>query len=370
VVPDLNGDPHVLTVDRAIHELRRGRAVAVDSLVVAAVESFSTPVANGLRALDPHRTALLLTAERARALGFRVDSEHAAFLLPLPADIAWPNLRDVAGLSLPESGGAAGERDALLPAPMAGLAALELAKRARLVPCLLAVDLGGTLRPQTVLSLSTQDLSSTLRRSPPILHCVSRARVPLAAREDCELALFRDPQVEGDHVAVVIGTIDPQQAVRVRVHSACLTGDLLGSLRCDCGDQLRGAVERIAEGGGGILLYLAQEGRGIGLANKLRAYALQDTGLDTFDADMSLGFSRDERSFRVAAAMLGELGVRRVCLLTNNPEKVRTLGEAGVEVVAREPLGAELNRHNSAYVHTKQTRAGHYPIHEECEQKR
>ena len=145
----------------------------------------------------------------------------------------------------------------------------------------------------------------------------------------------------------------------MRVHSECFTGDLLGSLRCDCGPQLRGAIRRMAEEGAGVLLYLAQEGRGIGLVNKLRAYALQDRGLDTLDANRALGWGADERNFLVAATMLEELGIRRVRLLTNNPDKLAALAACGVEVAGREPHVVAPNGVNDAYLATKARRFGH-----------
>jgi GTP cyclohydrolase II len=143
------------------------------------------------------------------------------------------------------------------------------------------------------------------------------------------------------------------------MHSECFTGDLLGSLRCDCGDQLRGAIRRMAEEGAGVLLYLAQEGRGIGLTNKLRAYALQDGGLDTVDANTHLGFEPDERQFWAAATMLRQLGISRVRLLTNNPAKMRQLASHGIEVAGRVPHVFEPNAHNESYLLTKARRSGH-----------
>jgi GTP cyclohydrolase II len=145
------------------------------------------------------------------------------------------------------------------------------------------------------------------------------------------------------------------------MHSSCLTGDLLGSLRCDCGDQLRRAVQQLSGEGGGVLLYLSQEGRGIGLASKLRAYRLQDAGLDTLDANNHLGFEADERSFDMAAQMLRAIGVPRIRLLTSNPWKVKALRAAGIDVVAQEPLHGRVNRHNARYIQVKQERAGHLP---------
>jgi GTP cyclohydrolase II len=181
----------------------------------------------------------------------------------------------------------------------------------------------------------------------------------LADAEESRIAVFRDEHGLGEHVALVIGNPDLSGIVPVRLHSACLTGDLLGSLRCDCGEQLRSAVSRIASLGGGVLLYLDQEGRGIGLANKLRAYAVQDTGLDTVDADRHLGFHADERNYDVAAALLQELGISRIRLLTNNPQKISALQEHGIDVVDRVPLVVSMNSHNERYLRAKRERSGH-----------
>jgi len=181
--------------------------------------------------------------------------------------------------------------------------------------------------------------------------------VPIGSR----FVVFREKNTDFEHVAVIVGDPDfnGPDPVRVRLHSSCLTGDLFGSLRCDCGDQLRGTVQRLAREGGGIILYLSQEGRGIGIANKLRAYRLQDAGQDTLDANQSLGFRMDERHFEVAAAMLKSLGCTRIQLLTNNPAKIESLRAAGIDVVEREPVKGEVNPHNQQYLVTKMKRAGH-----------
>ena len=197
------------------------------------------------------------------------------------------------------------------------------------------------------------------RSSAGQLNRVSQARVPLVGAENTEIVAFRAGDGGADHLAIVIGEPKPDQPPLTRLHSACMTGDLLGSLRCDCGDQLRGAIEVIAQSGAGILLYLAQEGRGIGIANKLRAYELQDAGVDTIDANQLLGFEADERSYLAAAEMLRQLGFSKVRLLTNNPEKVAGLESCGVRVVERVPHVFPENPHNSAYLRTKATRAGH-----------
>jgi 3,4-dihydroxy 2-butanone 4-phosphate synthase/GTP cyclohydrolase II len=177
---------------------------------------------------------------------------------------------------------------------------------------------------------------------------------------DFQVVGFRSLVDDKHHVAMVKGEIAGEEDVLVRVHSECLTGDVFHSLRCDCGQQLEDALARIQQEGRGVLLYLAQEGRGIGLGNKFRAYSLQETGLDTIDADSTLGFGADERRYELAARMLRDLGIDTVELLTNNPEKVRAMEESGITVAARSALHGQLNRHNLPYVRAKVHRAGHW----------
>jgi GTP cyclohydrolase II len=187
----------------------------------------------------------------------------------------------------------------------------------------------------------------------------SAPRAPLALAEDTRIVVFRTADGVAEHLAIVVGQPEPDRPVLTRLHSQCMTGDLLGSLRCDCGDQLRAAIAAIAEAGSGVLLYLAQEGRGIGLANKLRAYALQDRGADTVDANHQLGFDADERLYLAAAAMLRRLGFSQVRLLTNNPRKVSGLSGCGVSVAERVPLVVKSNDFNVDYLEAKARRLGH-----------
>jgi len=189
---------------------------------------------------------------------------------------------------------------------------------------------------------------------------VSDASVPLADAQDTKIVAFRPADGGIEHLAITVGDPDPKDPVLIRIHSECFTGDLVGSLRCDCGDQLRGGIRTIAKHGSGIVLYLAQEGRGIGLVNKLRAYKLQDQGNDTFDANELLGFDADERVYQPAAQMLSHLGVNRVRLLTNNPEKVSVLQACGVEVTERVEHAFPTNKHNEPYLFAKATKGGHY----------
>ena len=189
----------------------------------------------------------------------------------------------------------------------------------------------------------------------------SRAPVPLEGAPDTEFAVFRGGEGMRDQVAIVVGKPDPLKPVPIRLHSACLTGDLFGSLKCDCGDQLRGTVRRMAEDGGGVLLYLDQEGRGNGIANKIRAYKLQAQGFDTYDADEVLGFDQDQRRFDFAAEMLHQLGVHgAVCALTNNPQKIAALRRAGFDVVSEGRVLGRATAENVRYLATKRDRAGHY----------
>ncbi|HWU95444.1 MAG TPA: GTP cyclohydrolase II, partial [Sphingomonas sp.] len=190
------------------------------------------------------------------------------------------------------------------------------------------------------------------------LRIVGRARLPVEGAEEAEIVAFRTDEMPGEHVALLIGQPDGNPPL-VRLHSECLTGDVLGSLKCDCGPQLEAAIAAIEASGWGILLYLRQEGRGIGLINKLRAYALQDQGFDTVDANTRLGFAVDARNFAVAGRMLALLGQKTVRLLTNNPDKVAALQASGITVAERVAHKLPPNPHNERYLATKRDRTGH-----------
>jgi GTP cyclohydrolase II len=187
---------------------------------------------------------------------------------------------------------------------------------------------------------------------------LTSTRIPTADGE-FHLALFENSQDDKDHLALVYGEVEDQEDVLVRIHSECFTGDVLGSLRCDCGEQLNTSMRMLAHHGSGVLLYLRQEGRGIGLLNKLRAYDLQDEGYDTVEANHMLGHEADERDYTIGAQMLEALGVQSIRLITNNPEKIESLEQLGVPVSERVPLRPHLNRHNADYLQTKVDRMRH-----------
>jgi len=337
---------------RAIAALRAGRAVGLEDQKLLAVE---TATAEMLDLLDPGRRAqLLLSGPRAAALGLGNEREAADPDAPVVvARCAWLGQDEALALADPGR-----DLDRAPIGPLEPVAndddevlggAIELARLAGLLPAL------WLLSPETdvTASLSLSGLDRPVQAT-----IVARARLPLDDIPPSQMVSFRDPASGEDHVALVIGAFGGEPPL-VRLHSECLTGDVFGSLKCDCGPQLKQALRLIGDAGGGVLLYLRQEGRGIGLANKLRAYQLQDRGLDTVDANRRLGFADDERDYRMAAAMLRALGIDRVRLLTNNPNKVAGLEREGIAVEARIAHHMPTNPHNADYIATKQSRSGH-----------
>ena len=362
----------LIAVERGLSELRRGGIVGLRgpegrvALMLAAEMATSDGLAE-LARLAGSGPVLAVTGRRVAALTGRDGTSDAVHTLALPQgsdDLAIRRLVD------PTLGSCAFDPSiAVLAEPPKSLAtaAVQLAKLARLLPAALVAwappgeleEIRRWARSQSLLLVERDDVSAYSGLAAGRLTRVSEARVPLADAEDARVVAFRPLDGGGEHLAIVVGSPDPATAVLVRLHSQCFTGDLIGSLRCDCGDQLRGAIRQIAAAGSGIVLYLAQEGRDIGLVNKLRAYELQDRGFDTFDANEALGFDADERVFLPAAEMLRQLGIGRVRLLTNNPHKVDALAEAGVEVADRVAHAFPSNGHNAAYLQAKRERAGH-----------
>ena len=394
--------------ERGLFELRRRRALYVrdsvgeppaDALVLSA-EALDGAALSALRELGSGPAHLVVTSHRARALGLagadltRIEPGAASAVTngvnghmgpkpngapsrDIPIPISAPTairLDDVAGprdvLRLCSAPGRFAIRpDQIRPATAAEAGGLSLARLGHLLPAIVSVPVDSRSRPAVerevaggrILAVTTHGVGETLAGPRLAVSHVSEAPVPLQEAEDARFVLFREQSGLLEHVAILIGDREGwPDPVPVRLHSACLTGDLFGSLKCDCGEQLRGSLRYFVEQGGGVLLYLAQEGRGIGLGNKLRAYALQEGGLDTIDADCSLGFGADERSYDAALEMLRYLEVDRVRLLTNNPEKVSAVERGGVTVLDRRPLHGTLNRYNLPYVKAKVQRAGHW----------
>jgi len=356
------------SLGKAISALRRGEPVLIrdDQIGVLAVaaELVNEENLRRLRRISQAPARVVLTRRRAVALGLAPREElSGALTISVSSEMPPEVIRNLADPAASLGAEPPGFGSASVPAKGGALAAVALAKLAALLPAALVLRIGTA---EAALLARRGDLASieataVFRRhaAEAGLERVTAARVPLAEAENARLIAFRPRDGGTEHLAILIGEPDPAAPVLVRLHSECFTGDLLASLRCDCGDQLRGAIAAIARAGDGVLLYLAQEGRGIGLINKLRAYRLQDAGFDSFDANEQLGFDADERVYLPAAEMLRQLGFATVRLLTNNPEKVAALERYGIRVAERVPHVFPSNGHNERYLRTKATRGGH-----------
>jgi GTP cyclohydrolase II len=361
VASSLFGSKGHIRVSRGVAEFRGGRPVLItggrDTLLALPVEG-----------LDEHRLGefivlcapiiprLVITARRALALGLEVIGPVALQLTPsfdvdtvraLVSDIKIECRLDVS------------------TAPPAAAAAIQLVKLSQGLPAVLVAEIAATsslISEHDILTVDHKTVGLYGNELIQSLVIASKASMPLNTGAHAEFVVFRN--AAGDtSVAIIVGKPDLSKPALVRLHSACLTGDVFGSRRCDCGDQLKLSVKHLQEMGGGIVLYLAQEGRGLGLANKMRTYQMQDDGLDTVDANLTLGFDDDERDYGIAARMLRMLNCRRVVLLTNNPTKMEGLAQSGIEITGRMPLEAPINSDNRRYLAAKAARAGHQLNH-------
>jgi GTP cyclohydrolase II len=346
----------LVTVDRALAEFRSGRPVLLrdgEKLALAmSAELADAELAARLGEIAAGRAHLVLSAARLRRIGARGRSETGIFAMPVM------DLARIEMLALKTDG----KMDApVAPASAIDEAALELARLSLVLPAIVLVPVTAeAVADEPLVEVAIAAVNAYRQAQVASLAIVGRAPVPLEGAPETEFVVFRGGEGLRDQVAIIVGSPDLSDAVPVRLHSACLTGDLFGSLKCDCGDQLRETVQWMAENEGGILLYLDQEGRGNGISNKMRAYKLQSQGWDTYDADEVLGFDLDQRHFDFAAAMLKELGVSRVTALTNNPIKVGAIKAAGLEVAATQRVLGRPNVHNVRYLASKRDRAGHF----------
>ena len=362
----------LLSVDRAVAELRRGRAVAVRAAegraaLVMACEGVNAATLADLTVGEATQPCVAVTHRRALALGLTAAPDRVVVLrsetpfdaerIRALADPTADDAADIGGLTTSAAG----------PFGVAS-AAVALARTARLLPAAAIAtldpsaidDLDAWVRRRDLVLVDGGDVFQHQASSARTLTMVGAARVPLADADNTRIIAYRPHDGGLEHLAIVIGEPDPAKPVLARIHSECFTGDLLASLRCDCGDQLRGAIKEISDAGDGVLLYLAQEGRGIGLVNKLRAYELQDRGFDTMDANEMLGFDADERVYLPAVRMFRHLGFSSVRLMTNNPDKVGALEACGLTVAERVPHAFPSNAHNEAYLRTKAHKGGHF----------
>lgn len=348
------------TLARARSDLRMGVPVVLGGatrILAIAAETLGPERLSDMRAIgrDP---CLAITRWRADTLKARAyDGDLARIVVPADASLSWlQSLADPADdLSTPMKGPLASMREGDAAAHQA---AVSLCKSARLLPAAFCVDLGDAPVPPGLTAVDLATAEPHLNARSP-LHGVVQARLPLEVSEAGRLHVFRPEDGGEEHYAIEIGRPDRRAPVLSRLHSACFTGDLMGSLKCDCGPQLRAALAQMGAEGNGVLLYLNQEGRGIGLANKMRAYSLQDQGFDTVEANHRLGFEDDERDFRLGSDILKALGFASVRLMTNNPAKVAMMEASGIAVAERVPLRVGETRHNHDYLRTKAAKSGH-----------
>jgi len=348
---------------RARADMRMGVPIVLSgetSALVMAAETLDAQRLADLRALggDP---VLAITARRAETLKARAyDGDVARISLSDDATLAWVlGVVDPADdLKSPMKGPLASTRQGSAELHRISI---QLAKSARLLPAALALTIENAAQfaLENGLTLIPAAIAAPHLAATSPLHPVVSARLPLDVSEAGRLHIFRPEDGGEEHYAIEIGQPPRDLPVLARLHSACFTGDVMGSLKCDCGPQLRGAMAQMGHEGAGVLLYLNQEGRGIGLANKMRAYSLQDQGFDTVEANHRLGFEDDERDFRIGSNILKSMGFSSVRLLTNNPNKISMMEKNGVRVAERVPLKVGENTHNRAYLATKAIKSGH-----------
>lgn len=320
--------------------------------LIAAIETLTQ---RRLQELAKMGGEVVLTKRRAQALKITAyDGDVARLALPKDAKIDW--VRSLADPSDDLKLGLRGPFATLRGNADIQSVAITLVKQAQLLPALIVVPIKEPIKDLHCADIS--EVEENLQSGSP-LQLVSFAPVPLAASQDSRVYVYRPLDGGVEHYAIEIGSPDRDEPVLSRLHSACFTGDLMGSLKCDCGAQLQAALHAIAENGSGVLLYMNQEGRGIGLANKMRAYSLQAAGFDTVEANHRLGFEDDERDFRLGAEILREMGFGSVRLMTNNPKKLERMASHGLQVVERVPLQVGENPLNKHYLATKAAKSGH-----------
>lgn len=353
-------DPAQVAVERAVSEFRSGRPVLITaaggSITALPVDGMTEAMLVAFRLLSrPVRPFLLVTGRRARVMGVQASG---------PTGIGVNEFSSAGEIFSLASATQINCQFELVPAGACAGAAIELAKQAQRLPALL-IGAGNLVAVRTceppLVTVAAVAVAQCRRASASAITFAAETTIPLSGFS-ARFVVFRDG-TGGTPIAVIVGSPDLTQPVPVRLHSACLTGDVFSSRRCDCGDQLRLAFVKLAQHGGGIVLYLEQEGRGLGLVNKIRTYQLQDRGLDTFDANSVLGFDDDERYYGIAVRMLEMLGCTRVRLMTNNPSKLDGLSRAGIDVSGRVPLHGPINASNRRYLAAKATRGGHQLDH-------
>ncbi len=363
----LDNNP-LLKVDRAISEIRRGMPVLIESdecsRLSIASETLKVETLDFLTDECPKNTAPYLTITHNRSVNVGISSqEKRAVSIKITQNLNKEHIFEFIGLKKQSETKTISIDTKVFTNDISIDASIELCKISKLLPSSISTVIDKKRAEfwkinNKIMSITTKEIFDYNLNQALSLNIVSEAFVPLKSCENTKILVFRPVNGGLEHLAILIN-FENKEPVLTRIHSECYTGDLIGSLKCDCGDQLRGAISTIANSGGGLLIYLAQEGRGIGLVNKLRAYEMQGGGKDTVDANESLGFKDDERDYLPAIQILKKLNIKKVRLLTNNPNKVKSLNDHGIHVDERLTHSFPTNQHNWSYLDTKSKKLGH-----------
>ena len=362
-------------IERAISELRRGGTIVISdnsigmSVLLISSELVKPDTLDTLSKTALSRPNIILSANRCKAIGIKSNEKPCSILI----NNKWSVL-DIMSISLPLKNHPLPKIDCVITESENGIvfASLLILRQARLLPSGLMTLINNVPIDRVVewsfkknlIHVNLEDILAYEKTVSDNLIMEVKANVPIAYTDKCEIILFRPKDGGNEHFCLVFGKTRFASSLinhspLVRIHSQCITGDVLDSLKCDCGQQLKQSIKLMAEADEGVLVYLAQEGRDIGLLNKLRAYALQENGMDTVQANEDLGFNDDERLYYPAKQILTQLNINQIKLITNNPKKVKHLTSLGVNVTERIAIKIKPNRHNKKYLDTKSKKSGH-----------
>ena len=371
----MNDRTLTLKIERAISELRRGGKIVISdpnsrySVLLVASELIQKDTVQELSERALSRPNIILSNNRCNAIGIKITDQSCSILI----DKDW-SLHDILSLCMPLTGHKIPIINGVIAESNESIVfyCLLILRQSRLLPAGL-MSIVSNVAPENInqwafnnnlIHINISDIKYYEQNTAESLVMSVKAKVPIAETENCEIIIFRPKDGGDEHFCLVFGKtrqIDTEleHNTLVRVHSQCITGDVLDSLKCDCGQQLKQSIKIMAQANEGVLIYLAQEGRDIGLLNKLRAYSLQETGMDTVEANEDLGFNDDERLYYPVKEMLSQLKITKVKLITNNPRKVENLTKLGINVTERIPIKINPNKYNKKYLDTKSKKSGH-----------